>query len=150
MFDRYRGESFGVNHCLSKTITFVPTISNIKLSDGNTRHAQGIWMIFNILNVQLYTMWFKFNTVQVILQPKHLLILTPTRIHIGPRLLGTRYDPIYTNVLKNEILFTHTELLLSPQSIASHAVFELAWIKMCKICACWIINTQPVVLILLY
>ena len=45
MFHKYGGENVAVTNCMSHFSMFVPTKTTVKLSNGNTWHAQGIGIV---------------------------------------------------------------------------------------------------------
>ena len=45
LFHKYGGENVAVTNCMSHFSLFVPTNSTVKMSNGNTAHAQGIGII---------------------------------------------------------------------------------------------------------
>ena len=44
-FNKYLGANVGVTNCMSQFCMFVPTKANVKLTNVNTVHAQGIRII---------------------------------------------------------------------------------------------------------
>ena len=45
LFHKDKGANVSVTNCMSKFYMFVPTKDTVKLANGNTGHAQGIWII---------------------------------------------------------------------------------------------------------
>ena len=89
LFHKYTGENVAVTNCMSHFLMFVPTKSDVKLSNGNMEPAQEIGIIyFNLRTVTLYTQWYQFIIVQVTLPiPSHWVtsnfILVFKRLHLN-------------------------------------------------------------------
>ena len=138
MFHKYLGENVAFTNCMSRFSMFVPTKANVKISNGNTGHAQGIGVILcrfpkcSIMysvgpvyycpghssnNISSVALKFYVGFQKVTSEPHEMLPLLNLRVVLGDH--PNRPKTILT-ILKPEFsksTLTETGILLSQMSV---------------------------------